>query len=422
MEPNATAEIIAVGNELLLGETVDTNTAYIAGALAAVGVRVGRASVVGDDPETLGDALRVARGRSRWVIVTGGLGPTRDDLTRDVVADVLGRPLRIDPVILTEIEARFERFGYKMPEANRSQAEVPEGARVVPNAYGTAPGLVIDDDGTTFFVLPGVPNEMHALLREAVIPEIAGQLPGRSPVVRSRTIRTTGIGESALAERIDDLVMESALQIAFLPHSGRVDVRITADEEGADGEAIDILAGAIIERLDRWYYGDDDTRLSAAVVEALRKRGWTVAVAESCTGGGLGAALTDTPGASDVFLGGVVAYANEVKIAELGVHQAALEAHGAVSEEVCREMAIGVRSRIGADVGSSITGVAGPGGGTEEKPVGLVYCGVATGDGCRVRKISYPGSRATIRERAVQTALTLLLHTARDSSSDEGSS
>lgn len=409
-----TAEVIAVGNELLLGETVDTNTAHIASALAAIGVRIGRASVVGDDPETLSEALRVARERSRWVIVTGGLGPTRDDLTRDVVSEVLGRPLSVDPDVLVELEARFERFGYEMPAANRKQAEVPAGARVLPNTYGTAPGLVIDEGGATFFILPGVPNEMRALLREAVIPEITEQLPERGSIVRSRTIRTAGIGESALAERIDDIVVGSSLQVAFLPHFGRVDVRITGDREDAAGDTIDSLAEAIIDRIDRWYYGDDDTDLPAATIDALRRRGWTVAVAESCTGGGLGAALTRTPGSSDVFLGGIIAYANKVKVAELGVPEAMLEEHGAVSEEVCRQMAVGVRARLGADVGSSITGIAGPGGGTEEKPVGLVYSAIATEDSCHLHQLSYPGSRGTIRERATQAALTLLLNAARN--------
>jgi nicotinamide-nucleotide amidase len=413
----AEAEIVAVGNELLLGETVDTNSAWAARRLSEIGVRVVRTTHVGDDSERLAEVLREAGGRSRWVIVTGGLGPTRDDLTRPVLASVLGRELRLDAGILAEVEARFRRFGYdRMPAANRSQAEVPEGARTIPNPDGTAPGIVIEDGGTTFFALPGVPAEMKALLEAGVLPTIAADLGQEAPVVRSRLVRTAGIGESALAERIDDLVEGVApIEVAFLPDLGLVDLRLTLmGLPAAEADRrLAALAASIRERLSEWCFGEDEVTLAAALGDALKARGWSLAVAESCTAGELAAEITSVPGSSEYFVGGVVAYADEVKERILGVPAEVLAAHGAVSEATCRAMLDGVRSRLGADVGAAITGIAGPGGGTSEKPVGLVFCGVATPEGVWLRKVDYPGSRATVRRRATIATLSLLLRKVR---------
>ncbi len=410
------AEIVAIGNELLLGETVDTNSAHVARCLARIGVRVHRTTVVGDDRERLRSVLTEVRDRSRLVVTMGGLGPTHDDITREVVAEVFDRRLVLDEQLLSELNERFRRFGYEMPPGNRSQAEVPEGARVIPNPHGTAPGLIIDDGRTTFYVLPGVPTEMKALLDDAVLPGILAASDGREPVVQSRVVRTVGIGESALAEMLADVVAEAApLEVAFLPHLGRVDVRLTATGLSvSDAEPrLAELASAIAARASRWYYGEDGTTLPDAILEKLRDRGWTVAVAESCTGGGLGAALTEAPGSSDVFLGGIVAYSNDVKIAALGVAQDLLEEHGAVSEPVCRSMATAIRERFGAAVGCAITGVAGPGGGTPEKPVGLVYCGVETPLDAKIRRLDYPGTRDAVRERATLSTMGLLLSMTR---------
>ena len=413
------AEIVAIGNELLLGETVDTNSAHVARRLAEAGVRVRRTTHVGDDRSRLAAVLREARGRSRWVITMGGLGPTRDDLTREVVAEVLGRPLEIDEALLEEVEEKFRRSGYAgMPAANRSQAQVPAGARVIPNPHGTAPGLIVEDGSTTFFVLPGVPREMMDLLEEGVLPELVrGRSDGGgAPVVRSRTVRTAGIGESSLAELLDDLVARAdPVEVAFLPHLGRVDVRLTiAGSEPEEAEhQLDALAREIATRAERWSYGFDGVTLAGAIGDALRARGWTVAAAESCTAGELTAALTEVPGASDYFVGGIVAYANHVKETALGVPRALLEAHGAVSEEVCRAMIEGVRERLGATLGCAITGIAGPGGGTAEKPVGLVYCGVGSSGEARVRRLHAPGGRAEVRSRATFATLALLLDLAR---------
>jgi nicotinamide-nucleotide amidase len=410
-------EIVTVGNELLLGETVDTNSPYLARRLAAVGARVTRVTVVGDDRARLAAALREARGRSNRVITMGGLGPTRDDVTREVVAETLGRPLRLDPDQLKVVEGKFRRFGYEtMPPSNQSQAMVPEGARVIPNAHGTAPGLVIEEEEFTLYVLPGVPHEMKAMVEDVVVPELAAAAGEGAGAVRSRVIRTVGIGESALAERIDDVIADAApIEVAFLPHLGQVDLRLTAaglrDEESE--ERIGGLTRRIVERAGKWVYGFDGDTLAGAIGHALLERGWKVGVAESCTAGELGAEITSEAGSSAWFVGGVVAYANEVKERLLGVPPEILKQHGAVSEATCRSMASGVRAALAADVGCAITGVAGPGGGTEDKPVGLVWCGVDSPEGFHVRRLDVPGARAEVRRRAVVATLALLLRAAR---------
>jgi len=405
-------EIVAIGNELLLGETVDTNSAHVARRLAEVGARVRRVTVVGDDRERMRRALEEARSRASWVITTGGLGPTRDDLTRAVVAEVFGRPLEVDAGVLAEVEARFRRFGYAaMPPSNRSQAEVPRGARVIPNRHGTAPGLVIEEEGCTVFVLPGVPAEMRALLEEAVLPALAAANGEGAPVVRSRVVRTAGIGESALAERLEDALAEAGpVEVAFLPELGMVDVRLTlagVPRREAD-RRLDALASQVVARARPWLYGVDGDTLAGAIGAALVARGWTVAVAESMTAGELGAELTSVAGSSAWFAGGVLAYANEAKTSLLGVSAETLARAGAVSEETCRAMLAGIRRELSAAVGCTITGIAGPAGGSDEKPVGTVWIGVETPAGAEVRRLDLPGSRAEVRRRATVATLALL--------------
>jgi len=405
-------EIVAIGNELLLGETIDTNSAHVARRLAEIGARLTRVTVVGDDRARIRAAIEEARSRTRWVITMGGLGPTRDDVTRPVVAEVFGLPLEIQAELLAVLEERFRRFGYaSMPPSNRGQAEVPRGARVIPNARGTAPGLIVADDESTVFVLPGVPAEMKGLLEEGVLPELLAAREDGAPVVRSRVIHTAGIGESALAERLDDaLAGADPIEVAYLPHLGQVDVRLTLaglPQDEAD-RRLDALASELIRRADPWCYGTDDRSLAGAIGEALVARGWTLAVAESMTAGELSAEVTSVAGSSAWFIGGVVAYANSAKEALLGVPSGTLERHGAVSEEACRAMTSGVRGALRADVGCAITGVAGPGGGSPEKPVGLVWIGVETPKGADFRKLDYPGDRAEVRRRATVSTMALL--------------
>ena len=405
-------EIVAIGNELLLGETVDTNSAYAARRLAEIGARVSRVTIVGDDRGRMRQALAEAGARSRWVITTGGLGPTQDDLTREVVADLFGVPLEIDAGLLAEVEERFRRFGYaKMPESNVSQAEVPRGARVIPNRHGTAPGLVIEGEGSTFFVLPGVPAEMRALLEEGVLPMLAAANGDAAPVVRSRAVHTAGIGESALAERLHDALTDtSPIEVAFLPDLGMVDVRLTlAGYSRVEADRrLDALAGEVIRLSAPWFYGLDDETLPQAIGRELVARGWKVAVAESMTSGELGAELTSVAGSSAWFVGGILAYANEAKEGLLGVPRETLARHGAVSEETCRAMLAGARQALRAEVACAVTGIAGPAGGSEEKPVGLVWIGVETPAGAEIRKLDYPGGRREVRRRATTAALALL--------------
>ncbi len=405
-------EIVAIGNELLLGETVDTNSAYAARRLAEIGARVSRVTIVGDDRERMRQALAEARERSRWVITTGGLGPTQDDLTREVVAELFDAPLEVDAEVLAEVEERFRRFGYaKMPESNRSQAEVPRGARVIPNKHGTAPGLVIEGGGCTFFVLPGVPAEMRALLEEGVLPALVAANGDAAPVVRSRTVHTAGIGESALAERLQEALADtSPIEVAFLPDLGMVDVRLTLggySRVEAD-RRLDALAGEVIRLARSWFYGIDDETLPQSIGRELVARGWKVAVAESMTSGELGAELTSVAGSSAWFVGGILAYANEAKESLLGVPRETLARHGAVSEETCRAMLAGARRALRAEVACAVTGIAGPAGGSGEKPVGLVWIGVETPAGAQVRKLDYPGGRREVRRRATAATLALL--------------
>ncbi|MDX1624620.1 MAG: competence/damage-inducible protein A [Gemmatimonadota bacterium] len=412
-------EIVAIGDELLLGETVDTNSAHIASRLGEIGARVARITAVGDEPGRMAEVLRGVRERSRWAITMGGLGPTRDDRTREVVAEVLDRPLERDEEQLEILREKFRDYGYdEMPPSNERQAMVPVGARTIENPHGTAPGLVLVEEGFTLFVLPGVPREMKALLEDAVLPELVAA-GAETRVVRSRVVHTVGIGESALAERIDDLVEEAdPVQVAFLPHLGQVDVRLTVpgvEEEEAE-ERLDELAERIAERVEPWFWGTDDTTLAGALGEALQERGWTIGVAESCTAGLLGAEITTEPGSSGWFEGGVLAYADRVKEALLEVPPEILEEHGAVSEETCRAMASGVRRLLGVDVGCAITGIAGPGGGTEEKPVGLVFCGVEIPEDSGLRRLTYPDSRENVRRRSVLATMGLALRLVRDSS------
>jgi nicotinamide-nucleotide amidase len=405
-------EVCTIGTELLLGHTTDTNAVELGRALAAAGVEVVRRTTVPDRPRAIRDAVAEALERTGAVLATGGLGPTRDDMTKHVVAELFGMPLRLDERILATLEARFRRIGRDMPPSNRGQAEVPEGAIVLPNPRGTAPGLWLENAaGRLAILLPGVPHEMRGLLVEEVLPRLVAR-GGKNPrVVRSRTLRTTGVPESALGERVGPLEDALApLSLAYIPSVDGVDLRLTA--WSLEPPKADRLLAAGAERLGRELgahcYGEDETDLAAVALAAVRARGATIAVAESCTGGLLGARLTAIPGASDTFVGGVVAYDDGVKTDILGVPAEILERHGAVSEEVVRAMAAGAARTFGARCTLAITGVAGPGGGTPEKPVGTVWLALqADGATAAVRRV-FPGDRAEIRARSAQAALDLL--------------
>ena len=402
-------EVVTVGTELLLGLTPDTNAAELGRALAAAGVELVRHSSVADRPEAIRAAVAEALDRTGFVITTGGLGPTRDDITKRVVAELCEKPLRLNEEVLRSLEDRFRRLGRPMAASNRTQAEVPEGATVLPNPRGTAPGLWVEERGRVVVMLPGVPSEMRGLLTEEVLPRLAARASGM--VVRSRTVRTTGIAESALAERVGAIEDDIApLTLAYLPSVEGVDLRVTAWTI-PEAEAERRLAATVAmlrERAAEHCYGEDGTDLASVVLEQLRSRKTRLAVAESCTGGLLGGRITAIPGSSEVFAGGIVAYDDAVKRGMLDVSAALLKPHGAVSEEVVRAMVAGALRRFGVAAGLAVTGIAGPSGGTPEKPVGTVWLAAAFGQETRALKRIFPGDRAEIRARAAQAALDLL--------------
>ena len=408
-------ELVTVGTELLLGFTIDSNAADIARAVSAAGGRVIRSASVGDDDADIRSAVGDALERSGFVVVTGGLGPTADDITKHAVADLLGVPLVLDESYLRELEERFAKYRRgPFPPSNRSQAEMPRGARVLRNRRGTAPGLVLEDSKGTVVLLPGVPLEMRTMVEEHLVGMIRDRLATESnspPVTRSMTLRTTGVTESGLVSLLGGV--EEALDdvsLAYLPGFEGVDLRLTAwsvpEEEAAT--LLERAAGLLRPCLGRCCYGMEDDDLAAVVLDELRSRGLTVAVAESCTGGLLGARLTAIPGSSDVFVGGMTTYSNEAKTVALGVPGTLIDDHGAVSEAVVLEMVLGAMRQLDTPVGIAVTGIAGPAGGTAEKPVGTVWIAAAARDRKRAVHQRFPGGREEVRRRSTQAALDLL--------------
>jgi nicotinamide-nucleotide amidase len=406
-------EIITIGDELLLGHTIDTNAAYISEKLAGVGLRVIRRGTVGDDPDSIRDAVLEALRRTGVVITTGGLGPTSDDFTKPVIASIYQRKLKLDEVYLEKLRLRWQQRGLEMPASNRTQAEVPEGADIVRNPVGSAQGIALRDEKLGLTVmLPGVPHEVRAMTETHLIPYLLQYISVRSEPICHLLVRTTGIPESALADRIADIVQSSApISVAFLPSFAGSDIRLTSwaafDEQTCAVRFAEIEA-KLRERLGSHIYATGLTDLSVVVGDMLRLRKLTIALAESCTGGLLGKRLTDPSGASDYFTTGFVTYANDAKQKFLGVKSETLAAHGAVSEAVSREMAQGALRAAGTDLAIAITGIAGPTGGTPEKPVGLVWTAAARGDVVKTRGFVMPGDRAEVRERAAQMALALV--------------
>ena len=402
--------ILSIGTELTLGQTVDTNGAWLARELAALGLRATRHLTVPDDHELIRAAFVDAAGHADVIVATGGLGPTADDLTRAAVAAAAGDTLVLDADSLAQIEAFFTARGRTMPPPNRVQAERPSRARPLPNTCGTAPGLALQLGDAACFVLPGVPQEMVAMFAEHVRPALAARFAGA--VVRCRRLQTFGLPESELGEQIRDLMQRGRNpEVGTTAAHGVIGIRINATAASPAG-ADELLAATehdLRTRLGPAVFGTDDDTLAAAVGRLLAAGHCTLAVAESCTGGLIGRQLTDVPGASTYFLGGVIAYANEAKAALLGVASATLAAHGAVSAPAAVEMARGVQARLGTDYALAVTGVAGPGGGTPAKPVGLVYLGLATPAGVTAREQRYGElPRELIRQRAAAAALDWL--------------
>ncbi|MEP6765411.1 MAG: competence/damage-inducible protein A [Gemmatimonadaceae bacterium] len=411
-------EIVTIGDELLLGFTIDTNAAHLARELAAIGVRIVRRSTVGDEPEVIATAVQDAIDRTGAVITTGGLGPTADDRTKPVIGALFGRKMVMDDAILVALEARWlKRFGVPLPASNRQQAMVPTGCVILSNKHGSAPGIWLEDEKHRWVaMLPGVPREMRGMLADTLMPRVVERLQAASngaaqTVVRSRTLRTANIAESALADRLGELAAGvNGLSLAFLPSNDGVDLRVTisgvpADEADAQlGEA----ARLIRAKVSSFIYGEGMDDMAVIILSMCIERKATIAVAESCSGGLLGSRFTSIPGSSAVFQGGIIAYHNDVKMRDLGVPVETLVSFGAVSEETARAMATGVRARFGTNIGMSITGVAGPDGGTPEKPVGTVWVAIDIDGKVQAVRAPMPGDRNEMRYRSTQLVLDRL--------------
>jgi nicotinamide-nucleotide amidase len=404
------AEIITIGNEILYGHTIDTNSAYMGRRLAEVGIPVLWRTSVGDNRERICEAFSRAMERCEVVLVTGGLGPTHDDITKTVFCEVFDRKLVLDESVLDHVRYLFTRRGLTMPEVNIGQAMIPEGAQVIHNPIGTAPGIYLTVDDRHIFLMPGVPREMTRMMEEGILP-ILSRLVGGRRIVHHRTFRTTGIGESALFEKIRS--MDGLDRIASLPSLFGVDLRITVqgtERVGVEAE-VERIAGELRRRVGEYLYGMDDETLEKVVGRELKQRGLRIAVAESCTGGVIADRLTNVPGSSDYTKGGVIAYHDDAKVQLLRVPADLIQRHGPVSREVAEAMAAGVQRVMQVEIGLATTGVLGPTGGTPETPVGTVYIGLAVGERVTSQRLQLGDERLPNKTRASQAALEMVRRT-----------
>lgn len=408
--PRMLAEIVSIGSELTSGVSLDTNSQWIAARLAEVGIDVGFHTSVSDDMDANVAVFRTAVGRSKLVIATGGLGPTKDDLTREALATLAGVELEFHQPSFEWIESIFKMFNRPMPERNRVQAMFPAGSEVIVNPNGTAPGIWMTIDGSVIVCMPGVPREMKPMFTDTVLPRLI-PLFGGGKVIVHRILRCFGAGESQIEELLGDMTRRGRHpEVGITASEATISLRVTAQAPSVDeAEAlIEPDVKAIREALGPLVFGEGDDRLQHVVGRELIEREATLSTAESCTGGMLGEWLTQVPGISSVYLGGVISYSNQAKIDLLGVPASILETHGAVSEECAAAMAEGCNKRFGSTIAVSITGIAGPGGGTDEKPVGLVYVGLAHPGGVKVRSFRWGNDRDSNRIRATKMALNMI--------------
>lgn len=402
------AEILAVGTEILLGDIVNTNSQYIAKRLADLGISVYHQSVVGDNPERLLEAYRLAFSRVDLVIATGGLGPTKDDLTKEIAFEYFGKKSVVHEASLKIIEGYFKDMNRPMAQSNKKQAYFPADAVILPNNNGTAPGCIIEENGKIIALLPGPPWEMKPMFEEAVVPYLQKFQQG---VLVSKVLRVVGVGESSAAEMIEDILdNQTNPTVAPYAKAGEMTFRITAKANTED-EGIRLMApmeAEIRSRLGNNIYGEGNITLENVLGEMLINRKLTIATAESCTGGMVASALINYPGISSAFMEGAVTYSNDAKINRLGVKRETLDKYGAVSSEVAAEMAQGIAKTAGTNIGISTTGIAGPDGGSAEKPVGLVYIGFYMNGKAKTKMLKLSGNRQKIRERATMQLLDLV--------------
>ncbi|UCG61275.1 MAG: competence/damage-inducible protein A [Candidatus Zixiibacteriota bacterium] len=402
-------ELITIGDELLTGHTVNTNAAFVAEKLTGLGLNVKYISTTGDSLEIMEEAFHLALKRAQVIITTGGLGPTDDDNTKKAIVKVFKRNLIFHEEILEDMKNRYAQRGITMPAINQNQALLPQGAKFFPNKNGSAVGICISEEGRTFISLPGVPREMQQIMEDEVLPYLKNLNLGHN--LKITKLRTTGVVESKLADMLQaELKLENGVKLAYLPAYSGVDLRIiaesgTKDEVQQKARDLERFLESVVGK---YIYGKDDDTLEGVVGQLLKDNDRTVAVAESCTGGQLGMIITSVPGASNYFLGGVLSYSNEAKIKQLAVDEAIVAEHGAVSEECAVAMATGCRQRFESDYALAITGISGPDGGTDEKPVGTTYIGLASVHATYARKFNFGTSREANRARACYAALELL--------------
>jgi competence/damage-inducible protein CinA-like protein len=403
------AEIIATGSELLSGGVVDTNSVFLAEELLDIGIETAFKTIVGDDEKDMEDAVRTARERVDIILVTGGIGPTEDDITRKALARVLKKRLVLSDDALKAVKAVFKAKGKEYPGANDRQALIPAGARLLRNPIGVAPGFTVVEDGKFVAVLPGVPAEMQAMFRENLRPALEEHFGGKA-VIRRKVLHTCGLSESKVNELIQDILKQKRPAVGLTARETGVDIRIVAHEgSGARSRStMERTEADIRKKLGDAVYGVDGQEMEEVVGALLTQRKRTLAVAESCTGGLISGRFTNIAGSSAYFEQGVVAYSNAAKTGLLGVPADLIERHGAVSSEVAKAMAQGIRERSKTDVGLSVTGIAGPSGGTPEKPVGLVYIALASPDGVTVNENRFLGTRSQVRQRTAQMAMDMV--------------
>jgi len=406
-------DIIAIGDELLIGQTVNTNAAFLGKEFTKIGIEVRQVLTIGDNAEQLVTTLTDSLKNSDLVLTTGGLGPTHDDLTKRILTDYFGGKLDLDGAILQRLKKAFAAHGSKMSKINEEQALVPDNAKLINNPVGTAQGLIFESDGKHCVVLPGVPSEMKAMWQETILP----MFRDRSEVILQKTIRTTGVPESTLFEKVQELTAGEEVSVAFLPKGTGVDIRLTARGTNADQCESSLATSVRLfeDKIAKFIYAFDEESLEEIVARLLSSQKKTIATAESCTGGLLANKLTNVSGSSAYFERGLVTYSNEAKMELLDVPEETLQAHGAVSAETAKAMAAGVRKLAQSDFGISTTGIAGPSGSTEEKPVGLVYIGFASETEIFSKRLLFTKDRIGNKERTVQAALNLIRKQLSDS-------
>jgi nicotinamide-nucleotide amidase len=410
------AEIITIGDEILIGQIVDTNSAWIATQLNAIGVRVKQISSVSDNREHILTALSEAKGRAKIIIITGGLGPTKDDITKTTLAEYFNVGMVRNQQALDNVAGIFAKYNRPLLDVNVRQADVPANCEVIINNNGTAPGMWFNVDGTVYVSMPGVPHEMMYMVQEGVIPKLKATF--KLPVITHKTILTVGEGESFLAEKIADIEdsLPAHIKLAYLPKLGSVRLRLSAfgDNEASLKNEVDLYAAQLIKRIGKSVVVDADIPIEKAILDEMGARGLTLAVAESCTGGYISHLFTQHPGSSKVFFGGAVSYSYELKESILGVTNETLWHHGAVSEETVREMVEGALLNFKSDYAIAVTGIAGPDGGTDDKPVGTVWIAVAKAGKTVARKFTFGKKRLQNIERTAISAMGMLINLLRE--------